>query len=101
MLKYLSQAAVGGGVDPAGAVSNIDSAGVIAIMERVISLMYGAALIFATIAIIFAAFQYATAGSSSDGIRNANRAIIYAVVAVIAAILSKGLTSLVAQFISG
>ncbi len=101
MFKYLAQSAVGGGVDPAGSVSNIDSAGVLLIFDRIIAFVFTSLIIFSVIAVIYSAFKYATAGANAEEVRTANRALVYAVLAVLTAYLSKGITTLIIELITG
>lgn len=101
MLQYLAQSAVGGGVDPAAGVSNLSADDVGVIFERFSTWLFSAFLIVAILFIIIAAFRYATASDKKEGVSSANRALVYAIVAVLVAFLSKGLTKLVMSLITG
>lgn len=99
MLKYLAQAPVGSGIGTAGAVSNIGPSDVGDILNRLTSWLFTAFTICAVIAIIYAAFLYITAGEKAENVRSANRALIYAIIAFGAALLSGSISKLVFSFL--
>ena len=98
-MKFLAQSAVGPGVDPAGVVSNLSADDVHAILNRLASWIFTAFMVVAIIAIIFAAFQYASSGGKAENIRTATRAIIYAIIAIVIALLSGGISNLIADIL--
>ncbi|HUX35409.1 MAG TPA: hypothetical protein VMV71_00040 [Candidatus Paceibacterota bacterium] len=56
-------------------------------------------MILTVIFILFAAFNYLTSSGEEEKIKKANHQLLYAAIAVIIAILSRGLPFLVGQFI--
>lgn len=100
MLKHLAQSAIGDGVDPdTSTIQTLSADEVVEIFERFANWMFVVFLIVAVIAILIAAFKYLTAGGKETGIQEANRALIYAAVAIAVALLAKGLVLLVAELV--
>lgn len=72
---------------------------IIGILERFINWLFAILLAVAVIFIILAAFKYLTAGGDSEKIKSAHTQLIYALVAIGVALLSKGLVYLVKQLL--
>lgn len=100
-MKLLSQAPVQEGVDPAAGVSTLSAEDVVNIFDRFATWMFDVFVIVAIIAILITAFMYLTAGGKEEGIRKATRSLVYATVAMAAALLAWGLVKLVAELVRG
>ena len=72
---------------------------IVGILERFINWMFAILLAIAVIFIILAAFKYLTAGGDAEKIKSAHSQLIYAMVALGVALLSRGLIFLVKQLL--
>ncbi len=73
--------------------------GILNVLDTVINWMFTLLLVMAVVMIIYAAFSYLTAGGDEEKVGKAHKAIIYAVVAIAVAFLSKGISFVVAQLL--
>jgi len=67
---------------------------VVGVLERITAWMYTIFLLVAVIMIIYAAFLYVTSGGG-DQVNQANKVIIYSVIAIAVAFMAKGVSFLV------
>lgn len=72
---------------------------VIRILERFLSWMFTIFLIIAAIFIILAAFNYLTAGGDDEKIKTAKKQFIYAIVAIVIALIATGVRFVVEQLL--
>jgi len=90
----------GSGVGGGGSTgSRIDSPeGVITALQKIADWMLTVFMVLAVIFILLAAFKYLTS-KGGDGVKDAHKMILYAVVAVAVAILAPGIVNLVEAFL--
>jgi hypothetical protein len=74
--------------------------GFLAVFDTLLNWLFTLLLILAVIYIIMAAFAYLTAGGEEEKIKKAHGKIIFAVVAIAVALLSKGIQFVVTQLLS-
>lgn len=74
---------------------------VLAILNRLINWMFTGLLVLATIFIILAGYKYLTAASDPNKIKEANRQILYAAVAIAIGLVAQGVEFIVRQLITG
>lgn len=74
---------------------------VIKILERIVEWTYRIFFIAAVFFILMAAFKFLSAGDDSEKINQAKKQIIYAVVAIIIALLSVSFTAIIENFLGG
>lgn len=72
---------------------------IIKILNRLIDWMFTILLVLATIFILLAAYKYLIAGGNPETIKEANRMILYAAIAIAIGMLSRGIEFLVKQLI--
>ena len=80
-------------------VQDLDIQTVFEILQRFVTWMFTGLLIVAVVFIIVGAFKYLTSQGDPGGTQEATRMIIYAGVAVAAALLSIGILSLVGELV--
>ncbi len=73
--------------------------GILGVMNTIIDWLFTALMVFAVIMIIYAAFSYLTAGGDEEKISKAHKTIVYAVVAIAVAFLSRGISFVVQQLL--
>jgi len=74
---------------------------VLVILNRIIDWMFTGLLVLATIFIILAAYKYLTASGNPEKVKEANRQILYAVVAIAVGLVARGVEFIVRQLITG
>ncbi len=62
--------------------------------------LFAILLVIAVIFIIFAAYKYLVSGGDPEKVKSASNTLLYALVAVVVALLARGLVSLVKTFVS-
>lgn len=94
--------ATGNAVDPSEAppAAAIDSAPkVLAVLQRITNWMFTIFIAVAAMMIIFAAFTYLTS-EGGEGVEKAHKMILYSAIAIVVATASRGLVTLVRNFIT-
>ena len=71
------------------------------VLDKVLNWGFGLLIALAGIFILIAAYYYLTAGGDEESIKTAKNLIIYALVAVAVAFLSRGLVAIVGYFFTG
>lgn len=80
--------------------TGVDSVeGVFILINQIFNILFWLLIVLAAIFIIMAAFSYLTAGGDPEKVKTANQKVIYAVVAVVVAVLAKTIPSVVCSFI--
>ena len=69
------------------------------IVCNILSWIFVFFIVIAVIFIIWAGFKYLTAGGESEEIKEANHKLIYAVVAIVIAILARSIPFIIANFV--
>ena len=88
-------------VAPDAPQTNITSInGVFQLVNDIFNILFWMLIVLAGIFIIWAAFSYLTAGGDPEKVKQANRRVIYAAVAVVVGVLAKAIPSVVCSFIS-
>jgi hypothetical protein len=71
------------------------------ILDRALNWFFGIALAIAVIMLVYAGFNYVTAGGNEDKIRIASKTIIFALIGVVIALLAKGIPIFIQNFLEG
>ncbi len=74
--------------------------GVVDILRNVVRWIYIIFFILAVMFILFAAFNYLTAGGEAEKVNTAKNQLIYAIVAIVVALLAVGFETIIRNFIS-
>lgn len=74
--------------------------GVTSFLDRIVNYLFGIFLVIAVIMIIYAAFLYLTAAGKEDQLNKAKTTIIYAVIAIVVAVVARSLVVLVRNIIT-
>ncbi len=75
-----------------------DFQGIIRILEKFLSWIYTIFFVLAAIIIVFAAFNYLTAGGEEEKVEKAKKQFIYAIVAIAVAIVATSVSFVVKNF---
>ena len=92
-LLGLAQETITGGVESVNDIYNL--------VVRIANWLQAFFFIIAAVFIILAAFGYLTAGGDDEKVKAAKQKLIYAIVAIVVAILAFAVKNVVAQFIGG
>src|SRR5579871_1737417 len=88
-------------VAPSG-INNIGQVtGQAGIICTIINWIFWIFIILTIIFVLYAAFVYLTSGGNSEGVSRAGNMLLYAAVAVVVALIAKGLPLIVSTFIGG
>lgn len=79
-------------------ITTVDS--VYILIDDIFNILFWLLIVLATIFIIWAAFGYLTAGGDPEKVKKANHRIIYAVVAVVVAVLARAIPTVICSFIA-
>ena len=74
--------------------------GVISVLNFILRIIYTIFFILAAVFLILAAFTYLTAGGESDKVKKAKNQLIYAIVAIVVALLAVGIRGIVASVLA-
>ena len=74
--------------------------GVTSFLDRIVNYLFGIFLVVAVIMIIYAAFLYLTAAGNEDKLKSAKNTIIYAIIAIVVAVVARSLVALVRNIIT-
>ena len=77
-----------------------DYTGVVGIINKVGTWMFGLLLALAVVFLLYAAFTYLRAGGDPSKVDEAKNVIIYALIAIVVAVLAKGLIIVVGNIIA-
>ena len=81
--------------------TNIENIGdVYDLINTVFNMLFWLLIVLASVFIIWAAFNYLTAGGDPEKVKAANQKVIYAAVAVVVAVLARAIPSIVCSFLS-
>jgi len=69
------------------------------ILCDIFGLLFTLLIVIAVILVLWAAFQYLTAGGAEDKIKKANAQLIYAAVAIGVALLARGVPNIIGSFL--
>lgn len=69
------------------------------ILNRVSNRLFGLLILLAGLFIMWAAYKYLTAGADPEAAKEAKKIIIYALIAIVIAALSKGMVYIVLQLV--
>ena len=69
------------------------------ILNRISNWLFGLLILLAGLFIMWAAYKYLTAGADPESAKEAKKIIIYAIIAIVIAALSKGMVYIVLQLI--
>ena len=78
-----------------------DIAGVESLLNRILNIVFVIFFIIAVLFIILAAFGYLTAGGDDEKIKSAKQKLIYAIVAIVVALLATGIDNIVEGILGG
>ncbi|SRR3989344_1577023 len=84
-----------------GSVGDIIGTTQNSLLCKVFGWLFWLLIILAVVFVIFAAFRYLTAGGEPEKIKKANYSLIYAVVAIVVALLARALPNIIFGFVSG
>jgi len=73
---------------------------ILAVVNTLLSWIFTIFFIIAAIVIIFAAFNYLTAGGEEEKIKKAKQQLIYAIVAIAIALVARGIEFVVEQLVT-
>jgi len=91
----------GAQVAPPAPDTNIENIGdVYDLINTIFNMLFWLLIVLASVFIIWAAFNYLTAGGDPEKIQKANQKVIYAAVAVVIAVLARAIPSIVCSFLS-
>jgi hypothetical protein len=79
--------------EPTSVITNVNQ--ILNIVRYVVKLVYWLFFLIAVLFVIFAAFTYLTAGGAEVKVKKATNMLIYAVVAVVVALIAWGIESIV------
>lgn len=68
---------------------------------QIINWIFWALIVMTIIFVLVAAFKYLTAAGDSEKVKSAGATLLYAVVAVVVALIAKGLPLIISSFIGG
>lgn len=68
-------------------------------LNRIINIMFSILMVLAVIFILLAAFNYLTAGGEGEKVEKANKQILYAVVAIVIAVLARSIPFVIRNFL--
>ena len=71
------------------------------ILDRALNWFFGIALVVAAIMLVYAGFNYVTAGGNDEKIKTATKTLIFALIGVAIALLARGLPLLIQEFLQG
>lgn len=74
--------------------------GVVGVLQNVVRWIYIIFFIIAVLFILFAAFAYLTAGGEAEKVTTAKNQLIYAVVAIVVALLAVGFETIIRNFLA-
>lgn len=74
--------------------------GFLNVFDTFISWIFTILLVLSIIMIIFAAFQYLTAGGDEEAVKKANKKIVFAVIAIAVAFLAQGISFVVGELLN-
>ena len=78
---------------PASPVTSFQS--LLCLIDRIVNAFFWVLIAISIIYILIAAFKYLTAGGAEEKIKEANHALIYAGIAIVVAIIAKGIPFLI------
>lgn len=85
---------------PSTNINNINSVvGQGGLLCRVAGLIFLVLMVLTVIFIILAAFKYLTAGGDPEKVKTANYQLVYAAIALVIALVARGLPNIIATFI--
>ncbi len=87
-------------LSPVGGGANLTSQGVVTVLNNLANWIFSLAIVLAVIMIIWAGVLFMTASGSEEKITKARKALIWSLVGVAIAIVSKGIVYLVQSFIT-
>jgi len=73
----------------------------VVLLEQIVDWIFIVVMVFATIFIVLAGFQFITAGGDPQGVAQARNKLLYAAVGIIVAVLSRGIIAAVKSLIGG
>lgn len=68
-------------------------------LNRIINILFSILMILAVIFILIAAFNYLTAGGNAEKVETAGRQIIYAIIAIVIAVLARSIPFIIRNFL--
>jgi ABC-type sulfate transport system permease subunit len=69
-------------------------------LNRIINIMFSVLMILAVIFIMVAAFNYLTAGGNAEKVETAGRQILYAIIAIVIAVLARSVPFIIKNFLT-
>lgn len=72
---------------------------VLVLFSKIFNILFWILILLAVLFIVWAAFNYLTAGGDPEKVKSANHKIIYAVVAIVVALLARAIPTLVCSFL--
>ncbi len=78
-----------------------DIAGVESLLNRILNIVFVIFFIIAVLFIILAAFGYLTAGGDDEKVKSAKQKLIYAIVAIVVALLATGIDNIIEGILGG
>jgi hypothetical protein len=73
--------------------------GVAELLNKIAGHLFDFAMIVGIICVLWAAFQYMTAGGSSEKVGDANKIMLYAVIGLAVALLASGVPTIIDNFL--
>ena len=92
--------AVDYGTPPAPDTGIQSVADIFTLIDSIFNIMFWLLIVLAGVFIIWAAFNYLTAGGDPEKVKVANQKVIYAAVAVVVAVLAKAIPTVICSFLS-
>ncbi len=96
----ISLAQTPGGVPPEPAPYVPGAGGVYAILDNIITIAFYILMLLAILFILWAAFNYLTAGGDAEKVEKAQRMLLYAVIAIVIGILARSIPWIIATFVT-
>lgn len=97
VLPILAQAQFNVPNSPVTTVNNLVGTG--GLLCKVFGLLFTILIIVAVIFVIVAAFKYVTAAGDPEKVKSANHQLVYAAIAILVALIAKGLPLIVGSFV--
>lgn len=99
LIVPLAVTAQGGPEDPGLGTGVSTIGGVFATLQKAITWIFGILLVLAVIFLLYAAFLYLTSGGEEEKTKKAKNFLLYAIIAIVIAVLSRGIIALVRSFV--
>ena len=96
-MPLLAGAQITGTEAPGAPVGTIED--ILRVLELLITWVFTLLLVLAVLAILYAAFLYLASGGEPENIKEASRYLLYAFIAIVVALVARGVVVLAKQFV--